>query len=138
MIRAAVMFIFAGCLTLGTQYAINTGDGEKAQLFLNTEPGGYPIRGIHADWVFTVGKQLRQAATSEPNSPGGWGPAAVCIPGDPISHVAEIYNTDGELVGVAMVSTIAVNCGAVDIDNDGDIDLADFALFQRSLSGPRG
>jgi len=76
--------------------------------------------------LFDYGEQVvvRQMTTEERYGPGGWD-----------VQLLECY-VDGEMTcqcGVTIVLEHTEICRTADLDGDGDVDLADFAEFQREF-----
>lgn len=91
------------------------------QVFIDTaEPGGYGPRG--AELLIDVESELRETETDGYMSPAGWGMATV-----------EFYVDEKLTVSCEVPVVIHV---LQDADLDGDVDLRDFAEFQRLFTGP--
>jgi hypothetical protein len=95
----------------------------ETQVFFDTAPGGYGPHGY--DYVGRPDGTLRTTVACEPG-PGGWGDTV-------IGHV-EFY-VDGALCEGASCNVPCEVYVNFDADCDGDVDLQDFAEFQRAF-GP--
>lgn len=88
---------------------------------------GYATHGIGADYVRLSGDALALSAEHGLSARNGWGAATVPV------HV-EGYE-DGRLTCSCNGACVVVI--GMDADGDGDIDLQDFFVFQRAITGPR-
>lgn len=137
-IKLLVLAILAtALLPADTEVVVLTND-EWVQVFFDTDRNtttGYRYsRG--EELLVNVNGQLRY--TEEPPlNAAAWGRQfTICVPLDSPDGGVETY-TAGTMRNDYLASWTSVNCGGPDIDRDGDVDLADFGLFQNSLTGPR-
>lgn len=116
--------------------------GQVQQTFLNTDHAstGYGPYSMAAEYVIRPGGEMRVA--DETGHDGGWGELvleSVNLAG--AAWVVETYTDDGARISSTQGNSYAGTgpCVVVffDADDDGDVDLVDFASFQRLMGGPR-
>ena len=135
MLKHLWIFVFIlGMLGLGIEFVVQTND-EQVQVFLDTDRDPATGYGHGHELLMDVTGHLRHTE-GPPAGASGWGKTyTICVPLDDAGFSVETY-TGGAMQNDFTVSWRTTNCGGPDIDRDGDVDLADFALFQASWTGP--